>query len=170
MGSNKAVLPYQQMPMALRVATALRLAGCANVTAVGGDAAALATLGLPTVDDLFPGEGALGGVISALEHFAMYRQVAVIACDLPLLRTETVQALVNRLDTAPAATDVVVAVGDRQQPLCSVWKPRAATTLREYFLVGNRRVLDAIKLVNVIEHAVAFEELRNVNTAADLAD
>ena len=61
MGRDKATLPVDGVPMAARVADALRRAGAEPVLAVGGDQAALEALGLTWVADRHPGEGPSGG-------------------------------------------------------------------------------------------------------------
>jgi molybdopterin-guanine dinucleotide biosynthesis protein A len=66
MGRDKALLPVGGVPMALRVADALRAAGADEVVAVGGDATALAALGLTVVPDDHPGVGPLAAIVTAL--------------------------------------------------------------------------------------------------------
>ena len=66
MGRDKALLPVGGVPMALRVADALRAAGADEVVAVGGDATALAALGLTVVPDDHPGAGPLAAIVTAL--------------------------------------------------------------------------------------------------------
>src|SRR5205085_1408893 len=66
-----------------RVADALRAAGADPVVAIGGDEPALRALGLTVVADAHPGEGPLGGIITALEALGERAElVAVLACDL----------------------------------------------------------------------------------------
>ena len=168
MGRDKALLPIDGTPMALKVAGALRVGGCETVVAIGGAAEALAAAGLPTIADRWPGEGPLGGVITALEHFADANVVVVAACDLPQLSAQTVAALIYELNAAPARTDVAMAMTDRRQPLCAAWRPRAATLLSTVFAVGGRRLLDALADLEVVDLLVAPELLINVNTPDDL--
>ncbi|MDX2378360.1 MAG: NTP transferase domain-containing protein, partial [Acidimicrobiia bacterium] len=70
MGRTKALVEIEGIPMARRVADALRRGGCEHVVVVGGDARELRPLGLTVVADLFPGKGPLGGVLTALEFSA----------------------------------------------------------------------------------------------------
>ena len=94
MGADKAMIRVDGVAMARRVADALLDAGCSPVIAVGGDAAELGRLGLVGVDDEFPGEGPLGGVLTALSLGA---PAVVLACDLPNIRAATVSALIAAL-------------------------------------------------------------------------
>ncbi|MCE9622050.1 MAG: molybdenum cofactor guanylyltransferase [Actinomycetia bacterium] len=165
MGRDKALLPVAGTAMAVLVADALRAGGCDPVVAIGGDPDALGRLGLTTIADRWPGEGPLGGVITALEHFDDLDAVVVAACDLPRLSSTTVAALVSALTIG---TDVAMAVTDRQQPLCAAWRPSAAVHLSAMFAVGGRRLLDALGDLRVVDVSVAESQLINVNTAADL--
>jgi molybdopterin-guanine dinucleotide biosynthesis protein A len=168
MGRDKALLPFDGTPMAARVAQALRDAGCDPVIAIGGDADALAPLGLATISDRWPGEGPLGGVITALDHFAHHEAIVVVACDLPYLSSASVATLVDALMKTPPTTDVAMAITDRQQPLCAAWRPGAAAQLSATFAGGGRRLLDALSSLQVVAVAVEPKQLINVNTAADL--
>ncbi len=66
MGRDKALIEVDGVAMARRVADALRAGGCSRVLAIGGEAEALAALGLEPVADRWPGEGPLGGLATAL--------------------------------------------------------------------------------------------------------
>lgn len=154
--------------MAARVAEALRDSGCDPVIAIGGDFKALQALGLAMVADRWPGEGPLGGVITALGQFPEHEAVVVVACDLPKLSAATVAMLVDGLLQAPASADVAMAVTDRQQYLCAAWRPGAGAQLSAMFAGGGRRLLDALSNLRVVEVVVDATQLINVNTAADL--
>src|SRR4051794_41896178 len=67
MGTDKALLAVDGIPMARRVATALAAAAAAPILAIGGDLPALAALGLDARPDPRQGEGPLGGLVSAFE-------------------------------------------------------------------------------------------------------
>jgi molybdopterin-guanine dinucleotide biosynthesis protein A len=66
MGRDKAFVVVDGEPMVVRVARALQGAGAAEVVAVGGDEAGLSAVGLAHLPDDHPGEGPLGGVLTAL--------------------------------------------------------------------------------------------------------
>lgn len=164
MGRDKALVVVDGIAMASRAQAALLAGGCSPVIAVGGDQQALVLLGFEVVPDEFPGEGPLGGVITALAAHPAALAVVVVACDLPHLSVGTVQALVQGL----GAADVAVACGDRLQPACAVWKPSTAATLRHLFAAGERRLLSALSVLQVLEVQVDPQDLANVNTPSDL--
>ncbi len=170
MGTDKALLPVDGVPMAVRVATALRAAGCDPVVAIGGDIEALAALGLRVVPDEFPGEGPLGGVITALGHFQQADAVVIVACDLPHLTSRSVSALVTAHHGSPDhAVDVAMAGAERTQPACAVWSPRVVDLLRSAFDGGERRLTAAVDSINAVVVTVDPQDLANVNTPGDLS-
>lgn len=161
MGADKATILVDGVAMARRVADALAAAGCSRVIAIGGDAPALDGLGLEPVDDEFPGEGPLGGILTAL---ALGSPAAVVACDLPNLRSQTLAAL----GLALGAHDAAIARTDRPEPLCAVWSTGAATLLRTRFDSGERAVHRAIEGLDIAWVTVPADEVRNINTRDDL--
>ncbi len=168
MGRDKAFVSFEGTPMVSRVADALRAAGCDPVVAIGGDENSLGRVGLTTIVDRWPGEGPLGGVITALDHFPTHDVVLVVACDLPRLTTATVTALIQALSDAPEGTDVAMATTDRPQPLCAAWRPAAGAQLSVTFAAGGRRLLDVLAELRVVDVVVDADQLTNVNTVADL--
>lgn len=166
MGRDKAFVPVDGTPMVAHVANALRGAGCDPIVAVGGDHAKLAALDLAVVADRWPGEGPLGGIITALEHLADGAVVVIVACDLPHTTAPSIVALIDALASSPA--DVAIATGQRAQPLCAAWRPRASTQLADRFAAGERRVVDAVSRLHVVSVPVPVDQLLNVNTDADL--
>ena len=161
MGADKATIRVDGVAMARRVADALLAAGCSPVIAIGGDVEELRSLGLDRVDDEFPGEGPLGGVLTALSIGA---PAAVLACDLPNITAATVAELIAALGSHDAA----MAVSDRPEPLCAVWTRSAAALLRTQFSSGERAMHRAIESLDIAWVDVAAHDLRNVNTPDDL--
>ncbi|HEX7097283.1 MAG TPA: molybdenum cofactor guanylyltransferase, partial [Acidimicrobiales bacterium] len=134
--------------LARRVADALVDAGAARVIAVGGDAPALGRLGLDVVPDQHPGEGPLGGVLSALDALPGFALVAVLACDLLRPSPATIRSLADHARGADA--DVAVpAVDGRPQFHHAVWRPRAAPVLRAAFDAGERALRRAASSLQV---------------------
>jgi molybdopterin-guanine dinucleotide biosynthesis protein A len=161
MGVDKATLAVDGVAMARRVADTLRAAGCPAVFAIGGDAEALRRLGLEVIADEFPGEGPLGAILTAVH---LGSPVAVVACDLPHVRAETVTALVDALGQHDAA----IAQSDRAQPLCAVWSERAASLLQARFEAGERAMHRAIDGLDICWVPVPDADLQNFNTPGDL--
>ena len=165
MGRDKATLPVDGVPMAARVAGALRRAGAEPVLAVGGDQAALEALGLTWVADGHPGEGPLGGILSAFAAASGHDLVAILATDLPDLDASVVQALVMGL----GGHDVAVAGGEQAEPLCGVWRVTTCErVLTSAFEQGVRAVRRAMAALDRVVVPVPAQHLRNVNHPDDL--
>lgn len=167
MGRDKAFVTVDGVPMARRVADVLLGAGCEPVMAVGGDADGLAALGLATVRDGWPGEGPVGGVLTALRHWVDADAVVAVACDLPRLTSDTVRALLAALDATPEA-NAAAAFTDRVEPLCVAWRPAASTGLRDALDAGERRLHVVLETLAPIHVAVDLQDLTNVNAPSDL--
>jgi molybdopterin-guanine dinucleotide biosynthesis protein A len=161
MGLDKAMIEIEGVAMARRAASVLAIAGCSRVVAVGGDPLAIGRLGLERVDDAYPGQGPLGGILTVL---AVGAPAVVVACDLPQLRSVTVASLIAAIE----GHDAAVAVSDRAEPLCAVWAGSAAAALRARFEAGERAVHRAMDGLDIAWVPVALADLRNVNTPGDL--
>ena len=116
---------------------------------------------LPTVPDIYPQWGALGGLHAAVS--ACSRDWAiVVACDLPFVTSD----LFRRLASLRENYDAVVPIQQdgRPQPLCAVYRAetcaRRATELIE---AGRRRPLDLLDSVNT--RWINFAELANLDQA-----
>ncbi len=165
-GRDKALEPVEGTAMAVRVADALRGAGADTVVAVGGDTAALAGHGLAVWPDAHPGEGPLGGILTALGR-ASSPVVVVAACDLPWLDAGSVGAVLAGLRSDPTA-EVAVARTDRVEPLLSAWRVAGARPVVEaVFGGGDRAVHRALARLRTVEVDVAATAQRNVNRPGD---
>ena len=108
-------------------------------TAFGASAS---TVPYPTVQ---PGEGPLGGVLTALESLADTPVVVVMACDMPWATTQAVRHLVAALEQHPAAP-VAVGQGSRLEPMFAAWRPSVCRTpLAVAFAAGERAVHAALR-------------------------
>lgn len=143
MGRDKALVEVDGVAMARRVAAALSDAGSARVNTIGGNEGQLKALGASTIADLYPGEGPLGGVITALRG-ATHSIVVIAACDMPWLEPTHVHRLIEALVGA-ADVDVAVSVGDGVvQALFAAWRIGALDTVQAMFDCGERAPRRAI--------------------------
>lgn len=165
MGRDKAFVEIDGVAMVVRAASVLRAAGCQPVFAVGGDRHALATVGIEFVADLHPGEGPVGGVITALEACDA-PAIVVVACDLPYLTVHTVRSLVS----AAGAAQATVAVTDRVQPMCALWSRGSLDILRRSFAEGERRLLAVLDQLETQQVPANPQDLANVNAPGDLPE
>ncbi len=168
MGRDKAMVEMGGRPLALGVAGALQEAGAGEVFAVGGDLRALADLGLEAIPDDQPGEGPLGGVLTALRH-ASEPVVVVLACDLAGAQPRAVRQTVAALAADPHLACAVPVVDARLQPLHGAWRRSARPELQAMFDRGERamhRVIAGLATAEV--NGIDPAALVDVDTAADI--
>lgn len=165
MGRPKALIEVDGVPMVVRVATALDAGGCTPVRLIGGTALP-SGIGYALVEDRWPGEGPLGGVITALLDAG--GDVVVAACDLPDLDAAAVRAIRD----APGADRVgaVAATTDRLEPALARWNHRALEQLTAIFATGERALHVALERLDVMEVSVDPAAMRNINTPGDLGE
>jgi molybdopterin-guanine dinucleotide biosynthesis protein A len=100
MGRDKALVEFRGRPMATHVAAALRTAGI-DVVVVGREEPLAGEATIP--DDPDSGRGPAAGLLTALRHLS--GDVVLVAVDQPLLRAETVTALMNMPGAAVVPLD-----------------------------------------------------------------
>jgi molybdenum cofactor guanylyltransferase len=157
MGTDKSQLLIERQTFTERISeTLLKLTD--SVTIVGKQPEGST---LPSVSDVYPQWGALGGLHAALA--ACRRDWAiVVACDLPFVTTELFFLLASlRLDHEAV---VPIQPDGRPQPLAALYRVdpccRRATELIE---AGRRRPLDLLEAVQT--RWVSFDEIRNLEQA-----
>lgn len=166
MGSDKATYEVEGSPMALRVALAAEKAGASEILLVGGTQAKAKKLMGSWKKDSFPGEGPLGGVITALKA-ASNDSVVVLSCDMPFITDAVISSLVRGLSDAQAS----VGRTDRLNWLCAAWsKEECLTTLQSVWKRNERAVHRAAVLLDVAEVPVPAVAVRNINSPSDLLD
>lgn len=152
MGTDKALVLIDGEPMLRRVAVALRRAGACDVACVGSGTphdearrlGALAGLGVAAIADDHPGEGPLGGILTALRAAPEDVEVVlVVACDLVAPSPAALEA------TVAALGDADVAVPHGSEWLHSAWHRRAEAGLRQRFEAGERSVHRAVEGLDV---------------------
>ncbi|HLI85047.1 MAG TPA: molybdenum cofactor guanylyltransferase [Bryobacteraceae bacterium] len=167
MGQDKALLPFRGGTLVQHVAAVVaRAAG--SVTLVG-DPARYGTLGYPVLPDLYPGEGPLGGVISALAHAGADWNL-VLACDMPGVSHELLVRLLEGAEASDAEVLAPAGASGRPEPLCAVYHRRALGRLERLFARGERKMSRALAALHtVISQVDASGGGANVNTPADWA-
>ena len=111
-----------------------------------------AELGERVVEDHWPGEGPVGGIITALmdAHAQNHEHswCLIIGCDMPFLTREWLTYLKNRALTSSAAVIAPQSAGGLE-PLCACWHTGATSKLQYAFEDGIRKVTDAMKRVSM---------------------
>jgi molybdopterin-guanine dinucleotide biosynthesis protein A len=167
MGRDKALLPFRGGPLAESVARAVELAA-GNATLVGNPQRYV-HLSFPAIPDAYPGQGPLGGILSALRHTpASWNLLA--ACDMPGLSAEFLLLLLNAAEREGADALLPAGPSGRAEPLCAVYHRRVLPALETAYSNGVRKVTAALQAVRAailpIPEAAVFE---NVNTPEEWA-
>ncbi len=167
MGTDKALVRIEGVAMARRVAGALQAGGAEKVVCVGGDRAALGHLGLVTIDDEWPGEGPLGGLVTAL-GWSDAPALVVAGCDQPWLDGAAIRALVEAHGSSGAPVTVYRVEG-RVQPLPGVYDVSLRADLVKAMAGGERALLAAVSAVEpTIVETTDVEVLSDVDRPEDL--
>jgi molybdopterin-guanine dinucleotide biosynthesis protein A len=118
MGGDKALLPFEGVPLAHRLAE--RVGSAAGSATLVGSRRLYAALGWPIIEDLFPGRGPLAGIHSVLKQSAAEWSL-VVACDLPFLGIDFLRFMLRAATEASAeGAQLVVPVSSRGYELAAV--------------------------------------------------
>ena len=130
-------------------------------------------LNLPSVPDIYPGWGALGGVHAALAA-CNAQWAAIVACDLPFISRTLIARLASLRENAAAVAPIQ---GDgRPQPLCALYQVVPCLHQAEQLIKsGERRPVALLQSVGT--RWVSFSEIAdlagadrffdNINTPQD---
>ena len=167
MGRDKALLPFRGGALAQSVAHAVsEAAGSATLV---GDPVRYASLGYPAIPDLYPGEGPLGGILTALRNTSADWNL-ITACDMPQLDPAVLRGLLQT--AAESGADALLPVGPegRPEPLCAPYHQRCLAAFDGVFAKGIRRVTAAFEAVRTMRLPMAEVSLfQNVNTPEEWA-
>jgi molybdopterin-guanine dinucleotide biosynthesis protein A len=164
MGRDKTLLEVGGAPLAGRAASALAGAGVARVTCIGGDLTRLAGRGLDAIPDDHPGQGPLGGILTALRSTDA-DVLVVLAGDLA---TPDAAAVATVIAAVTPGVDLAVPVLDgRHQWLHTAWLVATARpALAAAFDRGERAVHRAV--VDLHIHRITSAALADIDTPEDL--
>jgi len=175
-GRDKALVEFDGKPMLLRMCELVEaITGKVEVVAAQGK---YSTIHEDSIPDRWPGEGPLGGIITALqdarEQDPKRAWCLIVGCDMPFLTREWLGFLVERALTSDAE---VVAPRSAQglEPLCACWRVSSEKELEQVFESGIRKVTAAMKhlKMEVVDEAAwkrfdsAGRLFWNMNTAAE---
>jgi len=175
-GRDKALVEFAGKPMLARMLELLKnSAQDVKIVAAPGKYDDFET---EIVEDGWPGEGPLGGIVTALLHAQEHEPARewnmIVSCDMPFLVVDWMKHLARRATESSA--DVVLAHSVHgPEPLCACYRSGAAEPLRAVFDRGVRKVTQALKQVatEVLDERdwkrfdSAGRLFWNMNTAAD---
>jgi|SRR5215471_7916530 len=160
MGRDKAGLPFRGGTLAESIAREVALAA-GSVTLVGD-----ANRGIP---DLYPGEGPLGGILTALAHTAADWNL-IVACDMPNAEAAFLRRLLESARESGADALLPCGPAGLPEPLCAVYHRRARPAIAAQFAAGVRKVTAALEGLHVVALEVTDDAMfQNLNTPQDWA-
>jgi len=153
MGCDKATLdPFGRGELLEIAVESLRSSGAVAIGAIGAENSRTATIGYDEVPDSYPGEGPLGGIITAL-RWSPADLVVVIACDMPFLNDGPINQLFAHACDRPSLAGVFAELDGRVQPLTAIWRRSLALEkLEAGFDAGERaprRLLDVLPVETI---------------------
>jgi molybdopterin-guanine dinucleotide biosynthesis protein A len=149
-GSDKAVAEIDGQKMLRRMYELLdSVVGSARIVAPKGRYPEYADA---IVEDRWPGEGPLGGIITAVSMTAAEAPDTnwnlIVSCDMPFLSKEWLGYLRDRA-LASEAEVLVPRSENGLEPLCACWRTAAVHSLRATFAHGTRKVTEAMKCLRI---------------------
>jgi molybdopterin-guanine dinucleotide biosynthesis protein A len=182
-GRDKALVRFGAIPLLLQIAQ-LAQTCTSEVTIVAGGQKYVDLGGkLEIIEDQWPREGPLGGIITALQHTAATNRSAawnlILSCDMPFLTAEWLAFLVEHARESDKEIQVILPHSAHgPEPLCACYRTSAAAALKNVFDRGVRKVTQALKEVRteVLDDSVwkrfdsAGRLFWNMNTPADFAE
>jgi molybdopterin-guanine dinucleotide biosynthesis protein A len=149
-GRDKALAELQGQTMLLR--TAKLVAAVTSGVKIVSPTKKLAGAEYETVTDRWPGEGPLGGILTALadakKSAGEGAAALIVSCDMPFLTTEWLSFLVGRASECEAEA-IVPKSAQGWEPLCSCWRVSAAEMVLPLFEAGTRKITDALNVLRV---------------------
>jgi len=145
-GTDKALVQLAGKTMLER--TGELMDGVCEEVSIVAPAGKYAITTLPVLSDRWPGEGPLGGILTALSAMQSGGSgtdwAMILSCDMPFLTREFLAFLWMRASKSSA--QVVVPESSRgPEPLCACWSVNAAAGVQSTFDSGVRKVTEAMK-------------------------
>jgi len=167
MGIPKGEMDFLGRPLIERSIDALIEAGASEVIIVGGKPFVANTKGVRSVEDVYPDQGPLGGLITGLLNARM-DQAMVLSNDLMSIDGSTIRRI---LDFGKQADLAIPMAGGVPQVLTALWKVSCLKVLESAFKSGLRSlkgVLGSLDIVEILELDDA--KFVNANTQSDIIE
>jgi molybdopterin-guanine dinucleotide biosynthesis protein A len=188
-GRDKALVEFNGTTMIERMRSLLTRICMPEIYLVGNPQK-YSRFGVQCIPDQWPGEGPLGGILTALIHTKTRRQTRIacagisfaskpknnfiLSCDMPFLTEEWMAELFRR-SLGTKAQVIVPRSEHGLEPMCACWRTATLPAVEEQFKHGVRRVTEAMRRLpmEVLDESVwkRFDKdnrlFWNMNTPAD---
>ena len=191
-GRDKALVEFNGITMIQRMKKLLAEIHVPEIFLVG-ERDKYSSSGIPCIPDRWPGEGPLGGILTALlntedrqrishalisfESERRLRNNFILSCDMPFLTADWMEELLLR--SCDSSAEVLLPKSSSGlEPMCSRWLTSARPAIEDQFNKGVRKVTDVFKCLNaeVLDETVwkRFDTdnrlFWNMNTPADFEE
>ena len=167
MGIPKGEMNFLGRPLIERAIDALIEAGASEVIIVGGKPFVSNAEGVRSVEDVYPDEGPLGGLITGLLNSRM-EQAVVLSNDLMSIDGSTIRRI---LDFGQLADLAIPMAGGVPQVLTALWKVSCLKVLESAFKSGSRSLKSVLGNFDVVE-ILELDDAKfvNANTQSDIIE
>ena len=168
MGQDKAALIIDDKPLWRHQITTLEAVGASEILISGRSDGPYAESGYRIIEDIDPGFGPLGGIVSAFEA-ARHSMLLVLAVDLPRMTSAFLRSMLPHAPIVPLR-------GERFEPLAAVYSMSALEVFRQHLARHQLSMQNAVRelvergdlaICEVAAEAAALFD--NLNTPEDLA-
>jgi molybdopterin-guanine dinucleotide biosynthesis protein A len=148
-GADKALAELSGKTMLMRMCELLR--SVTPEVRVVASSEEYAAGDITIVRDQWPGEGPLGGIITALEDARRrahsIAHCLIVSCDMPFLNAGWLAYLCAR--AMASHSQILVPRSEHGlEPLCACWRVSSALSLRQLFESGTRKVSEVFKYLD----------------------
>jgi molybdenum cofactor guanylyltransferase len=157
-GQNKALLPVGDQPILDRLVTLFRQF-FNQIILVTNQPLAYVSYNVIIVTDLLPIRSSLTGIHAGLFH-AQAPHAFICACDMPFLKKELIEVLMQAIE--PRWDVIVPVTREGYQPLCAIYSKRCQTPIEELLKKQELKISRLYARVKV--KTIAEEKLRQVDS------
>lgn len=117
------------------------------------------------IEDIYIGYGPMGGIYTALTY-SKYDKVLCIACDMPLIKRETLSLIGRCKDDYEV---LIPKIDNKIEPLCSVYSKKSLQRIENSIKNNQVKIKDFIKELDYrfISENLKKEDFFNINTKKD---
>lgn len=159
MGKNKSLIDYHGKPQAHYLFELLE--GFVAKAFVSVKDRNTCDFTSAVIQDNFDTKGPINGILSAMKAHPNVAWL-VLAVDLPLLTSKTIQQLIDNRDPSKMATAFATKETNLPEPLIAIWEPQAKTDLMKHHLEEGKNcprkflINSEIKLIHPSEDSELF--------------
>jgi len=166
MGEDKAMMVYKEQPL-YKIAAEKIAPFCDKIyLSANPHQISHFTFEYPTIQDLFDGEGPLGGIISC--HRYIQERLLIISCDLPLITEDEITTLIHKHNVKKGCTMFYNFSSRYYEPMLSIWDVTILDLLEQYFLSGGRSLQYFLEQHSVSKNEpTSLQNFKNINTVDD---